>query len=141
MVACFNANLLVGGLGLRSQPSCCVWFTGAMATETITTIVCDRCGKVAKDPTTITIAWGKEQWELDLCDKDNTAVNKIWEDLTTGARKVGRSPAAGRRSSSAGSSNKEELAAIRAWARANGWTVGDKGRIAAEIRDAYAAAK
>lgn len=30
-------------------------------------------------------------------------------------------------------------AAIREWAQANGWELGDRGRIAAEIRDAYAA--
>jgi hypothetical protein len=34
-----------------------------------------------------------------------------------------------------------ELALIREWARANGFTVGDRGRIKAEIKDAYYAAQ
>lgn len=111
-----------------------------MARQIIETIVCDRCGKAAEDATTITIAWGRDQWELDLCEKDNTAVSKIFEDLTNGARKVARSPVITARRSSSSGSSKEELAVIREWARANGWKVGDKGRISAEIREAYAAA-
>lgn len=47
--------------------------------------------------------------------------------------------ASGRKRASAGSS--AETQAIREWAQANGYPVGDRGRIAAEIRQAYAAAK
>jgi hypothetical protein len=43
-------------------------------------------------------------------------------------RKNGRAPA--RRGA-------EQVAAIRTWARAHGYTVADKGRIPAEIEDAY----
>ena len=32
-------------------------------------------------------------------------------------------------------------AEIRAWARDNGWDVPERGRVSAEIREAYAAAK
>ncbi len=36
---------------------------------------------------------------------------------------------------------KEDLAPVREWARANGYRVSDRGRIPAEVRDAYAAAQ
>jgi hypothetical protein len=38
-------------------------------------------------------------------------------------------------------SAKSDLTAVREWARANGYTVGDRGRIKAEIQDAYHAAQ
>jgi hypothetical protein len=43
-------------------------------------------------------------------------------------------------SSSGSGDSKEQLAAIRTWARAAGHTVGDKGRISQTIRDAFEAA-
>jgi hypothetical protein len=49
--------------------------------------------------------------------------------------RAGSKPRATRTSKSSG-----DLAAIRAWASSNGYSVGARGRIPAEIREAYAAA-
>ena len=101
-------------------------------TETVT---CDICGNDTADPTTVTIGWGRDQWEIDLCDKDNKAVSKTFDGWIANGRKV-----TGRRTRSGSSPAAGDTTAIREWARTNKMKVGDKGRISAEIRDAYAAA-
>jgi hypothetical protein len=58
------------------------------------------------------------------------------EPFTSRARKVG----AGRRSSAkphSGKYDKNQLQAIREWARANGHKVSDRGRVSQEVQDAY----
>ncbi len=87
----------------------------------------------------MTLGWGREQWELDLCPTHNAELSAQFERWTANARRAG-----GRgRSTSAragGGSGASDVGAIREWAKANGFTVGDKGRISTEVRDAYAAA-
>ena len=56
------------------------------------------------------------------------------------ARSTGRRASAAPRSRSA-SAPTGETAAVRAWAQRNGYEVGDRGRIPAEIRAAYTAAQ
>ncbi|WP_180357913.1 Lsr2 family protein [Streptomyces sp. NP160] len=51
-----------------------------------------------------------------------------------------RSVSGPRRTTGRPSADKERLNSIREWANANGYTVGDRGRIKAEIVDAYDAA-
>ena len=51
-------------------------------------------------------------------------------------RKAGAATAGGRATAGGGPSASE----IRAWARENGWDVPERGRVSAEVREAYAAA-
>lgn len=100
-------------------------------------ITCDLCGKVTNDATTVTLGWGRDQWNLDLCDKDNGEVSRIFDSwIEKGTKVSGRSGGGSRARQTANGSGENE--AIRTWARANGFTVGTKGRISQEIRDAYA---
>lgn len=116
--------------------------------QIIETVTCDVCGETTDDPTGVTLGWGREQWELDLCPTHNAELSRDFERWTANARRAagrgGAGGSSGRRSSgssaSASSSNGGDIGAIREWARANGFKVGDKGRIAAEVREAYAAA-
>ena len=45
--------------------------------------------------------------------------------------------AAGRRPPAATTSSRRDLSAVRAWARANGHQVSDRGRVSAAVQEAY----
>ena len=55
-----------------------------------------------------------------------------------GGRK--RSAGNGRASTSSKASGGPSAAELRAWARENGWDVPERGRVSAEVREAYSAA-
>ena len=109
--------------------------------QIIETVTCDVCGETTEDPTGVTLGWGREQWELDLCPTHNAELSQQFDTWTANARRVaGRSGGGGGggRTSTFGTSS--DTTAVREWAKANGFKVGDKGRIAADVRAAYAAA-
>lgn len=58
------------------------------------------------------------------------------EKVRSGARPVSRKSKEGSREAS----SKEQLAAVREWARSNGYDVSARGRIKAEVVDAFEAA-
>jgi hypothetical protein len=80
-------------------------------------------------------------YEIDLNDANAARLREALAEFVGHARKVSaaRRGGGGRRSSapaSGGPSAKE----IRDWARANGYDVPDRGRVSAEVREAYDAA-
>jgi nucleoid-associated protein Lsr2 len=83
-------------------------------------------------------------YEIDLNDKNAAALRDALGAYVGHARKVGASSRRGRRSSGspAGPSASEGPSAreIRDWARSNGHTVPDRGRVSAEVRQAFDAA-
>lgn len=89
---------------------------------------------------TVSFALDGASYEIDLNDQNAAALREAMGPYLGHARKVtGGGPRRGRRAPSApstGPSAKE----IRDWARANGWDVPDRGRVSAEVRDAYSAA-
>jgi hypothetical protein len=93
-----------------------------------------------------TVVFGLDgaQYEIDLSAAN---ADKLREVLSLyvghGRRAGGRKKAAsgGRQAaSSSPSANGPSAADIRAWARENGWDVPERGRVSAEVREAYAAA-
>ncbi len=77
-------------------------------------------------------------YEIDLSDKNAGALRDALSGYVGHARKVGSGRRTRRASSAATSGvNAKE---VRAWARANRHTVPDRGRIPAEVREAYDAA-
>lgn len=78
------------------------------------------------------------EYSIDLrpsnLTKFETALNKYIENAT----EVRNGNTVTRTSVSSGSgASKEQLQAIRAWARENGYEISDRGRISAEIQEAY----
>lgn len=74
-------------------------------------------------------------YEIDLSTKNAAALRKALAPYTASARKVsGRS-----RRGSAGKGT-ADAATIRAWANDHGYEVSNRGRIPAEVREAYQAA-
>lgn len=87
---------------------------------------------------TVTFALDGACYEIDLGRPNQQALRDALAPFIARARSTGRrSSAAPRTRAAAGG----DTAAVRAWAQKNGYTVGDRGRIPAEVREAYAAAQ
>jgi len=113
----------------------------ARKVETIVTLTDDLDG--SKADRTILFAFQGASYEIDLSKKNATAFEKALAPYIDKARKAPRVASSGRGRSSGGSaprSDKQHLAAIREWARANGHDVNSRGRLPASIVEEYKAA-
>lgn len=91
-----------------------------------------------------TVAFGLDgtDYEIDLSANNAAGLREALAQYVGSARK-----AKGRRNSSRSTSGRGRRsggspapAEIRTWARENGYTLSDRGRVPAEVRDAYLAA-
>jgi nucleoid-associated protein Lsr2 len=112
-----------------------------MVQKVITELVCDLTGEPAAE--TVEFGIGGRAFEVDLTQKHADALREILEDYVKVARPAGKLTAASnsRRSSGTRASvDREQMRAIREWARQHGHNVSDRGRISAEIKQAFDAA-
>ncbi|MCV7346934.1 histone-like nucleoid-structuring protein Lsr2 [Mycolicibacterium rhodesiae] len=112
-----------------------------MAKKVTVTLVDDFDGAGAADET-VEFALDGVSYEIDLSSKNAQKLRndlKQWVEASrrVGGRRRGRSGAAGRGRASI---DREQSAAIREWARRNGHKVSTRGRIPADIIDAFHAA-
>ena len=107
--------------------------------QIIETVTCDVCGQETDDPTGVTLGWGREQWELDLCPTHNAELSRQFDTWTANGRRTASGARASGRRGGAGTTT-GDANAIREWAKANGLQVGAKGRISADVRSAYESA-
>lgn len=110
-----------------------------MAKKVTVTLVDDYDGESKADETVFFSIDGSD-YEIDLSIKNAGKLRESLEEWTDKARKVGRSKQrkvaiAGGRARPA--VDREESTAIREWARAQGHQVSSRGRIPAEIVEAY----
>lgn len=105
----------------------------------ITQLVDDLDGSVLESGgTTVRFALEGRSYEIDLsADNAEKLRRALAPFIAAGRATAGRTISGARRTSRNASG---ELAAIRTWAQSHGFTVGDRGRISAEVRDAYEAA-
>lgn len=90
------------------------------------------------DGGTVTFSLDGASYEIDLGRANQQALKDALAPFIARARSTGRrASAAPRKRSAVGG----DTAAVREWAQKNGYTVGDRGRIPAEVREAYAAAQ
>ena len=95
---------------------------------------------------TVSFALDGVDYEIDVSEEHagelrNALALYIGHARRTGGRRRSGSGSGKRTSSPAASSDGSASAAdIRAWARDNGYTVPERGRVSAEVREAYAAA-
>ena len=108
--------------------------------QIIETVTCDVCGQASDDATAVTLGWGRERWELDLCPTHNAELSSQFDTWTANARRASSSRSASSRGGG-GRNAGSDANAIREWAKANGVQVGAKGRISADVRAAYEAAR
>ena len=109
----------------------------SVASRTITTLTDDIDGNDADE--TVTFSFKGTQYEIDLSKKNVDKMVKALQPYTSAARRSGgRRSGAGRTTSSG--ADRDQLAKIRDWARANGHQVSDRGRISTAVQEAYHAA-
>ena len=111
-----------------------------MATETTIRLIDDVSGGTAER--TVTFTWEGTTYEIDLSKKNIAAFEKAIKPFLDGARttrtgRPSRRRGAARSSSAANRPNAE----VRDWARANGYEVSERGRIASHVIEAYHAAQ
>ena len=113
-----------------------------MAQRVVTMFVSDLSGD-EMDPgsgETITFGYRGVDYTIDLTGKEAKGFDKSIAMYLEHATRVGGKAKRSAPVATSGRS-KEELSNIRAWARANGHQVSERGRIKAEIFQAYQAAQ
>lgn len=88
-------------------------------------------------PATQTVTFGIDgvTYEIDLNDEHAAALRESLAEWISKARRAGGRRGAGRRRASSAAGG--ETQKIREWARENGIEVSARGRISAEVREAY----
>jgi hypothetical protein len=90
---------------------------------------------------TVTFALDGTGYEIDLSVKNAEALRNAFADYVGHARRSGRSSGSGPRRRTATTatprSSSSDNAAVRSWAKENGYDVSERGRISAAIREAY----
>ncbi len=106
-----------------------------MATKTTVILQDDLDGGPASR--TVRFGLGGAEYEIDLSEKNASAFRAQLAPFIEHARRAG---GAGRRRPSRTAADRQRGAAIRAWAKDQGITVSDKGRIPASVAEQYEAA-
>ncbi|WP_181698946.1 Lsr2 family protein [Nocardia sp. GTS18] len=114
-----------------------------MARKVVVTLIDDFDGTSSAEET-VNFELDGAAYEIDLSSTNATKLRETFDQWLPYARRVGRiKTSAGRASTpgtAAASSRRNDLAAIRDWARKNGHTVSDRGRVSADLIAAYDAA-
>ncbi len=103
-----------------------------MAQRVEITLVDDIDGGKASE--TVTFSLDGVAYEIDLSDKNARKIRDDFANWTGHARRSGGSRTARKRATA---TKRTDLGEVREWARANGHSVSDRGRISAEVQDAY----
>ena len=106
-----------------------------MAKRTITTVELTDDLDGGKADQTVTFAFQGVHYEIDLNKRNVAAMTKTLKPYVSAARKVRTTRA--RAASAARSVRRNDLADVRAWAKAHGHEVSDRGRVPAAVLDAY----
>jgi hypothetical protein len=115
-----------------------------MAQRTQVLLIDDLDGSSADE----TVAFGLDgsAYEIDLSEKNANQLREALASYVANGRKSSLIRGISRRRSSAAvtsparSSSAPDTADVRAWARSNGYSVNERGRLAADIVEAYQAA-
>jgi len=112
-----------------------------MAKKTITILTDDLDGEELPLGTRSTrFSLDGVEYEIDLSADNARALAAALSPYISAGRRVGGARTASAPRTRTKSTDADRLQAIRSWAQGNGYTVGDRGRIKAEIVDAYDAA-
>lgn len=119
-----------------------------MAREYVAVIKDDLTGKVIKDEKdvhTFKFSFNGSSYSLDLGPDTAEQFLTVMDKYTSAATKEGSARAQtastrAARGSQSAKSDREQLAAMREWLRANGHEVSDRGRIPQHLKDLYNAA-
>jgi hypothetical protein len=113
-----------------------------LAKQTFTQLTDDLDGSEAVEE--VNFAVRGVEYEIDLNAKNLAAFDKAFEKFIKSARVVPQARllrSTTSRSRAKASTPREDVGAIREWARASGYEVSNRGRISASVREAYEAAQ
>ncbi|GAC1535284.1 MAG: Lsr2 family protein [Acidimicrobiales bacterium] len=112
-----------------------------MAQKVEVVLTCDLDDNDTPAVDTVVFGYDGASYEFELCQSHLDKYHQVMQGFVGSARRAGN---AGRRSgaNSAGrggraAGNPSELAQVREWARNNGYEVNDRGRIPAQVREAF----
>jgi hypothetical protein len=110
-----------------------------MAQRTVVELLDDIDGKPAEE--SITFALDGVMYEIDLSSKNADKLRKGLAPFVEKARKAGAARGVRRRAGTGvrATSDRERSADIRTWAKQHGLNVNDRGRIPANVVEAYEA--
>jgi len=106
-----------------------------MATQTTVSVTDDLDG--SPNAKAVSFSLDGSSWTIDLSATNRTALEKALKPYIAKATEQGRRA---RRAAVTRGSSRGDLADVRAWAKSNGHTVSDRGRISAEVQRAFDAA-
>jgi nucleoid-associated protein Lsr2 len=111
-----------------------------MAQRVNVVLVDDIDGNDASE--TVSFALDGVDYEIDLSDQHASDLREALALYVGHGRRTGGRRRSGRKSSASATAadGGPSAADIRAWARENGYEVPERGRVSAEVREAYAAA-
>ena len=109
-----------------------------MAKTTVTSVTDDIDGSANAE--TLTFGYSGAAYEIDLSKKNAAALDKLLKPYIDAARKVSGHNKRSAAKRTIRRSAKLDLGAVRAWATENGFTVAERGRISADVIEAYNAA-
>ncbi|HET6918641.1 MAG TPA: histone-like nucleoid-structuring protein Lsr2 [Jiangellaceae bacterium] len=116
-----------------------------MAKTTRVVLTCDLHGDGIDAVTTLRLDNGSARYELDLCQTHLDELTGAGRRLRARRRASGAGSATQRLNKTAAAKTRRrgrrglDTAAVREWARANGYTVSDRGRIPGPILEAFSA--
>lgn len=86
-------------------------------------------------PADETVSFGLDgrAYEIDLSEKNATKLREALEDFVASARRAGKTTSSRSTSASRPTTDREQTAAIRAWAKMMGHQISDRGRIPSNI--------
>jgi hypothetical protein len=109
-----------------------------VAQKHIVQLIDDLDGGVATE--TVSFGLDGASYEIDLSEKNAAKLRDLLATYVGAARRSGgrgRPAGSGRRGGRPGRTDREQTQAIREWARKNGFKIGEKGRIPANVLEAY----
>ncbi|MFF0624458.1 Lsr2 family protein [Streptomyces sp. NPDC004296] len=105
-----------------------------MAQKVQVLLVDDLDGGEANE--TVTFALDGKSYEIDLSGANADKLRESLADFVKAGRKTG-GRSSGRGKTRAAAAGSPDTAKIRAWAKENGYNVNDRGRVPADIREAF----
>jgi hypothetical protein len=109
-----------------------------MASRTIIEMTDDLDGGQADE--TVTFALDGQAFEIDLSTENAKALRDSVAEFVAAGRRV-RAAAARPAATTKRRSSRDDVQAVREWAKGQGFTVSDRGRIPAQVQSAYDAAQ
>ncbi|MCB5912136.1 histone-like nucleoid-structuring protein Lsr2 [Streptomyces pinistramenti] len=86
---------------------------------------------------TVTFSLDGKSYEIDLTTANADKLRTALGDFVKAGRRTGGRSSSGRGKTRAASGGSQDTAKVRAWAKDNGYNVNDRGRVPADIREAY----